>query len=250
MITNPTSGTNLHEVAPGIYRINTPIDIPGGPGGFNFNQYLIKDDEPLLFHTGPRRMFPLVAEAIGKVLTIDKLRYVAFSHFEADECGSLNDFLAAAPNAVAVSSHVAAMVSVNDYAIRAPRPMADGELLRTGRHTFKWLDAPHVPHAWENGFMMELETRTLLCGDLFTQGGPGTVAITESDILGPSEAFRQPMDYYAHSPQTTATLERLAREQPQVLACMHGSAWRGDGGALLRALSRSLERSTRMAVAA
>ncbi len=250
MITNGTSGTNLHEVAPGIYRINTPIDIPGGPGGFNFNQYLIKDDEPLLFHTGPRRMFPLVAEAIGKVVPLERLRYVAFSHFEADECGSLNDFLAAAPNAVAVSSRVAAMVSVNDYAIRAPRPMADGELLRTGRHTFKWLDAPHVPHAWENGFMMELETRTLLCGDLFTQGGPGTVAITESDILGPSEAFRQPMDYYAHSPQTTATLERLAREQPQVLACMHGSAWRGDGGALLRALARSLERATPMAVAA
>ena len=147
---------------------------------------------------------------------------------------------AAAPNAAAVSSQVAAMVSVNDYAIRPPRPMADGELLRTGRHTFKWLDAPHVPHAWENGFMMELETKTLLCGDLFTQGGPGAVAITESDILGPSEVFRQPMDYYAHSPQTMATLERLAREKPQVLAVMHGSAWRGDGGLLLRALARSL----------
>jgi len=240
MITNTTSGTNLHEIAPGIYRINTPIDIPGGPGGFNFNQYLVADDEPLLFHTGPRRMFPLVAEAIGKVLPLDKLRYFAFSHFEADECGSLNDFLAAAPSAVAVSSQVAAMVSVNDFAIRTPRPMADGELLRTGRHTFKWLDAPHVPHAWENGFMMELETRTLLCGDLFTQGGSGAVAITESDILGPSEAFRQPMDYYAHSPQTTATLEKLAREQPQVLACMHGSAWRGDGAALIRALADSL----------
>ncbi len=240
MITNPTSGTNLHEVAPGIYRINTPIEIPGGPGGFNFNQYLIKDDEPLLFHTGPRRMFPLVAEAIGKVLPLERLRYVAFSHFEADECGSLNDFLAAAPDAVAVSSRVAAMVSVNDFAIRTPRPMADGEVLRTGRHAFKWLDAPHVPHAWENGFMMELETKTLLCGDLFTQGGPGTVAITEGDILGPSEAFRQPMDYYAHSPQTAATLEKLAREQPQVLAVMHGSAWRGDGASLLRALARSL----------
>ena len=239
MITNATSGTNVHEIAGGIYRINTPIQIPGGPA-FNFNQYLVADDEPLLFHTGPQRMFPLVAEAIGKVLPLERLRYVAFSHFEADECGSLNDFLAAAPQAVPVSSQVAAMVSVNDIATRPAKAMADGELLRTGRHTFKWLDAPHVPHAWENGFMMELETKTLLCGDLFTQGGPGAVAITEGDILGPSEAFRQPMDYYAHSPQTTATLERLAGEQPQVLAVMHGSAWRGDGASLLRALSRSL----------
>ena len=241
MITNATSGTNLHEIAPGIYRINTPIQIPGGPD-FNFNQYLVADDEPLLFHTGPRRMFPRVAEAIGKVLPLERLRYVAFSHFEADECGSLNDFLAAAPAAVPVSSQVAAMVSVNDVADRPARAMADGEVLKLGRHSLKWLDAPHVPHAWENGFMMELETRTMLCGDLFTQGGSGTVALTESDILAPSEAFRAPMDYYAHSPETTATLERLAREQPQVLAVMHGSAFRGDGASLLRALARSLEK--------
>jgi len=241
MITNATSGTNLHEIAPGIYRINTPIRIPGGPD-FNFNQYLVADDEPLLFHTGPRRMFPRVAEAIGKVLPLERLRYVAFSHFEADECGSLNDFLAAAPAAVPVSSQVAAMVSVNDVADRPARAMADGEVLKLGRHSLKWLDAPHVPHAWENGFMMELETRTMLCGDLFTQGGSGTVALTESDILAPSEAFRAPMDYYAHSPETTATLERLAREQPQVLAVMHGSAFRGDGASLLRALARSLEK--------
>ena len=239
MITNATSGTNLHEIAPGIYRINTPIQIPGGPD-FNFNQYLVADDESLLYHTGPRRMFPLVAEAIGKVLPLERLRYVAFSHFEADECGSLNDFLAAAPAAVPVSSQVAAMVSVNDVADRPARALADGEVLKLGRHSLKWLDAPHVPHAWENGFMMELETRTMLCGDLFTQGGSGTVALTESDILGPSEAFRAPMDYYAHSPETSATLERLAREQPQVLAVMHGSAFRGDGASLLRALAKSL----------
>jgi flavorubredoxin len=239
MITNATSGTNLHEIAPGIYRINTPIQIAGGPD-FNFNQYLVADDEPLLFHTGPRRMFPLVAEAIAKVLPVSRLRYVAFSHFEADECGSLNDFLAAAPAAVPVCSQVAAMVSVNDVADRPARALADGEILKTGRHALKWLDAPHVPHAWENGFMMELETRTMLCGDLFTQGGSGAVALTESDILGPSEAFRAPMDYYAHSPETAATLEKLAREKPQVLAVMHGSAFRGDGAALLRALAKSL----------
>ena len=239
MITNSSSGTNLHEIASGIYRINTPIALPDGQG-FNFNQYLVADDEPLLFHTGPRRMFPLVAEAIGKILPLEKLRYVAFSHYEADECGSLNDFLAIAHSAVPVSSRVAAMVSVDDVATRPARALADGEVLRTGRHAFKWLDTPHVPHGWESGLMMELETRTLLCGDLFTQGGAGTVALTEADILGPSEAFRRPMDYYAHAPQTTATLERLAQEKPQVLACMHGSAWRGDGASLLRALARSL----------
>jgi len=248
MITNAASGTNLNEIAPGIYRINTPIDLPDGPGGFNFNQYLVAGDAPLLFHTGPRRMFPLVAEAIGKVLPLARLRYVAFSHFEADECGSLNDFLAAAPAAVPVCSQVAAMVSVNDVADRPARALADGEVLQLGRHALKWLDAPHVPHGWECGFMMELETRTLLCGDLFTQGGSGAVALTESDILEPSEAFRAPMDYYAHSPATAATLERLAREEPQVLACMHGSAWRGNGATLLRELSRRL--STRPLAAA
>jgi flavorubredoxin len=231
--------TNVHEIAAGIYRINTPIQLPGGPE-FNFNQYLIADDAPLLFHTGPRRMFPLVAEAVGKVLPLEKLRYVAFSHYEADECGSLNDFLAAAPHAEPVCSQVAAMVSVNDVASRPARPMADGEVLELGRHRLRWHDTPHVPHGWEAGLMMELETKTLLCGDLFTQGGPGTTPVTDADILEPSEAFRKQMDYYAHAPHTAATLERLAKEQPRTLACMHGSAWRGDGAALLRALSKSL----------
>jgi flavorubredoxin len=239
MITNSASGTNLQEVAPGIYRINTPIQIPGGPG-FNFNQYLVADDEPLLFHTGLRRMFPLVSEAIGKVLPVAKLRHIAFGHYEADECGALNDFLAAAPHAAPVCSRVAAMVSVNDVADRPARTLADGEVLTLGRHRLRWLDAPHVPHAWENGFMMELETRTLLCGDLFTQGGSGATPVTDADILAPSEAFRRQMDYYAHSPDTAATLERLAREEPRTLACMHGSAWRGDGAALLRALAKSV----------
>jgi flavorubredoxin len=239
MITNAASGTNVHEIANGLYRINTPVDIPGGPS-FNFNQYLIADAEPLLFHTGPRRLFPLVAEAIGKVLPVHTLRYVAFSHVEADECGSLNDFLAAAPTAVPVCGQLAAMVSVNDLADRPARGLADGEVLTIGTHALRWFDAPHVPHGWECGFMMETRTRTLLCGDLFTQGGKGSTPITESDILGPSEAFRAPMDYYAHAPNTAAVLERLAREQPQVLACMHGSAWRGDGARLLRALARTL----------
>jgi flavorubredoxin len=239
MITNAAAGTNLHEIAAGIFRINTPVQIPGGPG-FNFNQYLVVDDEPLLFHTGPRRMFPLVAEAIGKRMPLEGLRYVAFSHFEADECGALNDFLAAAPQAVPVCSQVAAMVSVNDVADRPARALADGEVLDLGKHRLRWLDTPHVPHGWECGFMMELETRTLLCGDLFTQGGSGATPVTDGDILEPSEQFRLQMDYYAHTPETAATLERIAREEPRTLACMHGSAYRGDGARLLRALAKSL----------
>jgi flavorubredoxin len=198
-------------------------------------------DEPLVFHTGARGLFALVSEAIAKVLPLASIRYVAFSHFEADECGALNQFLAAAPRAVPVASQVGAMVSVNAFADRPAKAMADGEVLRTGRRAFKWLDAPHVPHGWDNGFMMELSTRTMFSGDLFTQGGSGAVALTEGDILGPSEEFRAPMDYYAHAPHTSAVLEKLAREKPQVLACMHGSAWRGDGAGLIRALAKSLE---------
>jgi len=242
MITNPQAGTNVQEIADGIYRINTPIDFPDGQG-FSFNQYLLVDDEPLLWHTGPRRMFPLVSEAIAAVMPIDRLRYVGLSHFEADECGAMNELLAAAPAAVPLCSQVAAMVSVTDVADRAPRALADGEQLVIGRRTLQWFDTPHVPHGWDCGLMMETSTGTFLCGDLFTQPGHGEQALTDGDILGPSEAFRQPMDYFAHAPQTTATLLRLAQQKPRTLACMHGSAWRGDGGALLRHLAEALSAS-------
>jgi flavorubredoxin len=243
MITNTHTGTNVHEVAAGIYRINTPVTLPGGVGQFNFNQYLVLDDEPLLFHTGLRALFPVVSEAIRTLMPMEKLRYIGFSHFEADECGALNPFLAVAPRAEPVCSQVAALVSIGDQADRAPRALADGEELSLGRHRMRWFDTPHTPHGWESGLMMDMTTRTLLCGDLFTQGGAGEVASTESDILGPSEAFRAPMDYYAHSPTTTGILERLAREQPTTLAVMHGSAWRGDGAKLLRELGSSLGRA-------
>jgi flavorubredoxin len=240
MITNAESGTNVSEIANGIFRINTPISIPGGPGKFSFNQYLVVDDAPLLFHTGQRQLFPLVSEAIAAVMPVERLRYIALSHFEADECGALNAFLAAAPQSEALCSRIAAMVSISDFADRAPRALADGEELTLGRHTVKWFDTPHMPHSWECGLMTEVSTRTFFCGDLFTQGGGGEVALTESDILGPSEAFRKPLDYFAHAPHTGEMLERLAREQPTTLACMHGSAWRGDGARLLRELSGCL----------
>ncbi len=239
MITNSQSGTNVHEVADGIYRINTPMGLPGA-GQFSFNQYLVLDDAPMLFHTGLRGLFPVVSEAVAALMPIENLRYVGFSHFESDECGALNQFLAAAPHAVPVCGQIAALVSVNDYADRAPRALADGENLDLGHHRMRWFDTPHVPHAWECGLMMDITTRTFFCGDLFTQGGAGAAALTESDILEPSEAFRGPMDYFAHAPQTVGMLERLAREAPRTLACMHGNAWRGDGAGLLRELGSRL----------
>jgi len=238
-VTNRQSGTNVHEVASGIYRINTPVVIEGG-GGFSFNQYLITDDEPLLFHTGPRKMFALVREAVASVLPVENLRYVALSHVEADECGSLNEWLMVAPQSVPLCGTVAAMVSISDLADRAPRVLADGELLHLGTHAVRWFDTPHVPHAWECGLLSEERTSTLLCGDLFTQGGADLRPLTESDILGPSEAFRHAMDYFSHTTNARAILERLAATNPATLACMHGSAWRGDGAALLRALADAL----------
>jgi flavorubredoxin len=237
-MTNAASGTNVNEIAAGIYRINTPTDTV--PGGFSFNQYLILDDQPLLFHTGPRKMFPLVHEAVEKIMPARELRYVALSHFEADECGSLNEWLEAAPHAVPLCSHVAALVSVNDVANRPARAMADGEELSLGAHSVKWLDAPHMPHGWETGYLMDTETGTMFCGDLFTQGGRGSVALTQSDILEPSEAFRRPMDYFSHSANAASLIDKLARENPSTLACMHGSAWTGNGAGLLRALGRRL----------
>jgi len=241
-ITNSQSGTNVHEVADGIYRINTPVVLPGG-AGFSFNQYLIVDDEPLLFHTGPRKMFPLVREAVTRLLPVERLRYIGFSHVESDECGSLNEWLGVAPHSVPLCGAVAAMVSIEDLADRPPRALADGELLSLGAHRVRWFDAPHLPHAWECGFLTEESTRTLLCGDLFTQGGSDLPAITEADILGPSEGFRQQMDYFSHTRDARAMLDRLAATAPLTLACMHGSAWRGDGASLLRALADSFERS-------
>jgi flavorubredoxin len=236
-ITNTQSGTNVHEVAEGIYRINTPVVMEGGPGGFSFNQYLIVGDEPMIFHTGPRKMFPLVREAVASVMPVERLRYIALSHVEADECGSLNEWLAAAPESSPLCGSVAALVSISDIADRPPRALADGETLSLGTHSVRWFDAPHLPHGWECGYLFEEKTRTLLCGDLFTQGGADLPALTESDILGPSEAFRQEMDYFSHTRNAGQMLERLASAEPATLACMHGSAWRGDGARLLRALA-------------
>jgi flavorubredoxin len=237
-VTNAQHGTRVDEIAAGIHRIHTPVE--DVPGGFSFNQYLVVDEEPLLFHTGPRRMFPLVAEAIASVLPLARLRFIAFSHYESDECGALNQLLAAAPAALPVCGRVNAMIN-GDTFDRPARVLTDGELLTIGTHRLRWLDAPHLPHAWECGYLAEEETRTLLCGDLFTQGGTGTPPLVTGDLVGPTEAFRKSMDYFSHTTHARALLARLAATSPATLACMHGSAWAGDGARLLGALAEALD---------
>lgn len=238
-VTNRDAGTRIDEIEDGIYRISTPV--AKLPGGFSFNQYLIVDEEPLLFHTGPRKLFPLVREAICHVLPVEKLRHISFSHVEADECGALNEFLAAAPHATPLCGAVAALVSIDDLADRPPHALGNGELISLGRHEVEWRDAPHMPHAWECGFLFERSTRTLLCGDLFTEGGAEHPPVTDGDIIGSSEHFRAAMDYYSHAKNGRVMLERLADMHPILLARMHGSAWRGDGAAMLKALADVLD---------
>jgi len=233
--------TRIDEIAAGLFRIHTPDT--RSPGGFTFNQYLLLDERSLLFHTGPRSLFPQVRDAIATVLPLQQLHYIGFSHVESDECGSLNQFLAIAPAARPLCSRIAAMVSIGDLADRAPVALADQEVVPLGRYAARWIDAPHVPHGWENGFLMIDGLQALLCGDLFTQPGADHPPIIESDILGPSEAMRARLDYYAHGPNTVSVLEKLATLQPRILACMHGSAWRGDGAKMLRDLARALASS-------
>lgn len=245
MLTNAHTGTRIDEVAAGIYRINTPLRTDAIPGGFNLSQYLIVDDEPLVFHTGWRRWFPFVAEAIAKVVPLARIRHVGYSHFEGDEAGALNEFLAAAPHALPFASQVSVLTSLNDYAERPARALADGESWCTGQKNWVWLDTPHVPHGWDCGVLFDQTTNTLLCGDLFTQAGADTVPLTETEILTASEQMRKPLDYYAHATKTGAILERLAKLQPTTLACQHGSAYRGDGGQLLRDLAQILEQELR-----
>ena len=240
MITNQVSGTRIDEVARGIYRICTPTDTI--PGGFTFNSYLVMDEEPVLFHTGWRRLFPLTAEAVKAVMPVEKLRWVGGSHFEGDEYGALNEFLAVAPEATPFGSEIGVLTSVSDFASRPARGFGDGEEFSIGSRRLKWVYTPHIPHGWDCGVLFDISTNTLLCGDLFTQPGSNMPPVTETEVLTSSETMRHAMDYYAHATGTSGVLERLAALRPTTLACQHGSAYRGDGGALLRALVRTLEK--------
>ena len=239
MITNSATGTHVDEIAAGIYRICTPLDII--PGGLTLNSYLIVDEEPVLFHTGYRKLFPVTVEAIRNVMPAEKLRWIGGSHFEGDEYGALNDLLALAPRAVPFGSEIGALTSLNDFAQRPARGLADGEEFSIGSRRMQWLYTPHVPHGWDCGILFDATTGTLLCGDLFTQPGVNMPAVTESEVLTASESMRAMMDYYAHATSTSAILERLAGLQPSLLACQHGSAYRGNAATLLRELSAAIE---------
>ncbi len=240
------SGTRIDEIADRVFRISSPVPPSVAPGGFSFNQYLVAADEPLLFHTGPRRLVARTMGAIEAVLPVERLRWIGFSHFESDECGAMNALLGAAPQAAPLCGRIDAMINADAWD-RPPRALAEGEALPLGGRRVRWFDTPHLPHGWGCGHLLEEETGTLLCGDLFTQAGADLPPLTRGDILGPSEAMRARLDYFAHAPRAGEMLERLAACAPRTLACMHGSAWEGDGGALLRALAEALERGAERA---
>lgn len=226
------------EIAPDCYQISTffpEIDL-------QFNQFLIKDEEPLLFHTGMRALFPAVREAVSTIIDPATLRWIGFSHFEADECGSLNEWLQIAPDAQAVCSMVGAMVSVNDFALRPAKGMIDGEVLNTGQHRFRFVQTPHVPHCWEAGLLFEETKGTLLCSDLFHQGG-NVEPSTESDVI--DRARKTLVDYQAsplanympYTKHTDGILQGLAALNPQTIVPMHGSTYVGDGARAIRDLA-------------
>jgi flavorubredoxin len=244
--------TSVTEIADGIFRLSTFVPEIAPPAGFTFNQFLVVGDEPLLFHTGPRRMFPPVREAVGRVIAQKDLRWLGYGHFEADECGSLNEWLAEAPNAQAAHGGTGCMVSLNDVADRAPRQLQDGEVIELGRgKRVRYIDTPHTPHGWDAGLMFEESTGTLLCGDLFTQLG-NDAALTEGDIVGPAIAAEDAFQYSCLNPNMGSTIRGLAALSPRVLALMHGPSFAGDGAAALRALAADYDRraSTRHPMAA
>jgi flavorubredoxin len=234
--------TKISEIDAGIYRFSTFISEVAPPAGFTFNQFLITGDEPLLFHTGLRRMFPSIRDAVARVMPVERLRWIAFGHFEADECGSLNEWLAAAPFAEAAHGRTGCLVSLNDVADRAPRMLSDGEAIELGGgRRVRFIDTPHTPHGWDAGVLMEESTSTLLCGDLFTQLG-NEPALTSGDVVGPAIAAEDLFGYSSLNPGMGSTIRRLADLCPRTLALMHGPSFRGDGGAALRALADDYDR--------
>jgi flavorubredoxin len=228
------------EIAAGIFRFSTFVP-EIGPTGFTFNQYLIDDEEPLLFHTGHRATFPMVSAAVAKVTPLERIRWITFGHVEADECGAMNDFLGAAPQSEVAHGLMGCMVSLNDLADRPPVPLADGQIIELGTHRVRHIDTPHVPHGWEARVLYEETTGTLLCGDLFTQLGNGP-AITHDDIVGAAGQAEDVFGASCLAPTTPATIRRLAELHPSTLAVMHGSCFSGDGAKALEGLAMDYER--------
>ncbi len=222
--------SKVTEIAPDVFRISTFHP----EYGIQLNQFLVRDDEPFIMHTGFKKMFPITLEGISSVIDPSRLRWIGFSHFESDECGALNEWLKVAPHAEAVCSFVGTVVMVNDFADRPAHALSDGEVLEIGRHRLRFLSTPHVPHCWDAGLFFEEEDRTLLCSDLFFHPGDPE-ALTESDVVGRARAaiienlsspMAKDMPYTSY---TDSTLRRLAALEPRTLALMHGTSFRGDG---------------------
>ncbi len=228
--------TVVDEIADNIYRISTYVP----QANFTFNQFLIRAGEPLLFHCGPRAMFPLISAAVGTVIPVETLRWVSFGHHESDESGSVNEWLAAAPGAEVAVGEIGCMISMNDLAARPPKALADGATLDLGGKRVRYLATPHVPHCWDAGVLYEETTRTLLCGDLFTAVGRHP-AISTADPVGPALAAEDIFHATALTPTTALSIRRLAEFAPASLALMHGPAYHGDCTAALSALALGYE---------
>ncbi|HEY7653578.1 MAG TPA: MBL fold metallo-hydrolase [Methylomirabilota bacterium] len=228
-------GSRIDEIAPRIYRLSTFLPAVG-PKGFTFNQFLVDAEQPLLFHCGQRALFPAVSQAVARIMDLRRLRWIAFSHIEADECGALDEWLAAAPEATVTHGAIGCAIWLNDQAPRPPRALADGETLDLGGRTVRHLDTPHVPHCWDAGLLYEETTGTLFTSDLFTHVGDPP-ALTEGDILGPAMAAEKQFGYTAVSPATGATIRRLAKLAPRTLAVMHGSSFAGTAAPVLESLA-------------
>jgi flavorubredoxin len=228
--------TEVSEIADRIYRLSTFVPGVAPPAGFTFNQFLIDAEEPLLFHCGHRRMFPLIAEALRRIVPVETLRFIGFGHVEADECGAMNEWLAAAPRAEVAHGMTASMVSLEDLADRPPRALTDGATIDLGGRRIRYIDTPHVPHGWEAGVMYEEVTGTLLCGDLFTHVG-AVPALVSTDIVGPAAEAESLFLASAITPATAPTIRKLAALQPRTLALMHGSSFNGDCTAALNGLA-------------
>ncbi len=231
--------TNLDEIAPNIYRLSTVVP-EIGPNGFTFNQFLLDDDEPLLFHTGHRSMFPSIRDAIERVMPVDRLRWITFGHVESDECGAMNEFLAVAPRAQVAHGGLGCLVSLNEMADRPPRPLDDGEVIDLGTKRVRHIDTPHVPHAWEARVLYEETTGTLLCGDLFTHLGDGP-ALTTDDVVDPAMEAEALFRSTSLAPDTAVVMRRLGELEPNTLALMHGSSFSGDGATALNDLATAYE---------
>ena len=229
--------TRVDEITDGIYRISTFLTEIAPPAGFTMNQFVVDAEEALLFHCGPRQLFPLVAEAVARVMPVERLRWITFGHVEADECGAMNQWLAAAPDSQVAHGAVGCDVSLNDLADRPPRALADGEVLDLGGKRVRHLDTPHVPHNWEARVLFEETTGTLLCGDLFTHLG-GRDALTADDVVGPAMEAEDVFGATSLTPQTAPTIRRLADLQPRTLALMHGSSFDGECGGALETLAK------------